>query len=78
MLRTVILLFFHRLSWGIAWPLHFKFASYACAFIHFAIMDPSGGFRNLERGVQPLAREALAKIFGLPRPLLFTYYVRNY
>ena len=30
----------------------------------------SGGFRNLERGVQPLAREAQPKIFGLPRPLL--------
>ena len=31
--------------------------------------NPSGGFRNLERGVQPLAREALPKILGLPRPL---------
>ena len=29
----------------------------------------SGGFRNLERGVQPLAREAHPKILGLPRPL---------
>ena len=30
---------------------------------------PSGGFRNSERGVQPLACEARAQIFGLPRPL---------
>ena len=29
----------------------------------------SGGFRNLERGVQPLAREAQPKILGVPRPL---------
>ena len=27
-----------------------------------------GRFRNLERGVQPLAREVHPKIFGLPRP----------
>ena len=30
----------------------------------------SGGFRNLEREVQPLAREAQPKILALPRPLL--------
>jgi len=30
----------------------------------------SGGFRNLERGIQPLAREAHPQIFWLPRPLL--------
>ena len=30
----------------------------------------SGGFRNLERGVQSLAREAHPKIFWLPCPLL--------
>ena len=30
----------------------------------------SGGeFRNLERGVQPLAHEVRPKILGLPRPL---------
>ena len=28
----------------------------------------SGGFRNLERGVRPLPREAHLKIFGLPHP----------
>ena len=32
----------------------------------------SRGFRNLERGVQLLAREARPKIFGLPRPLPVT------
>ena len=32
----------------------------------------SGGFRNLERGVQLLACEARPKIFGLPRPLPVT------
>jgi len=26
-------------------------------------------FRNLERGIQPLAREAWPKIFGLPHTL---------
>ena len=29
----------------------------------------SGRFRNLERGVQPLVREAHSKICGLSRPL---------
>ena len=37
----------------------------------------SGGFRNLERGVQQLAREARPKIFGLPRPLTVTLEVRT-
>jgi len=32
----------------------------------------SGGSRNLERGVQPLAHEAHPKMFGLPRPLPVT------
>ena len=32
----------------------------------------SGGFRDLERGVQPLACEAYPKVFGLPRPLPVT------
>ena len=32
----------------------------------------SGGFRNLERGVWPLAREARPKILGLPHPLSVT------
>ena len=32
----------------------------------------SGGFRNLERGVQLLVHKARAKIFGLPRPLSVT------
>ena len=31
-----------------------------------------GGFRNLERGVQLLAREAQPKILGMPRPLPVT------
>jgi len=31
--------------------------------------EGSGGSRNLERGVQPLAHEAHSRIFGLPRPL---------
>ena len=37
----------------------------------------SGGFRNSERGVQPLACEARPQIFGLPRPLLVTLEVRT-
>ena len=32
----------------------------------------SGGFRNLERGVQLLAREVRPKIFGSSRPLPVT------
>ena len=36
------------------------------------IILSSGRFRNLERGVQPLAREAQPKILGLPRPLPVT------
>ena len=32
----------------------------------------SGGFRNLEKGVQPLARKVQPKIWGLPRPLSVT------
>ena len=38
---------------------------------------PSGGFRNSERGVQPLAREARLQIFGLPRPLSVTLEVQT-
>ena len=34
--------------------------------------NSSGRFRNLERGVQPLAHEVHPKIFGLPRPLPVT------
>ena len=37
----------------------------------------SGGFRNSERGVQSLAREARRQIFGLPRPLSVTLEVRT-
>ena len=37
----------------------------------------SGGFRNSERGVQPLAREARWQILGLPRPLPVTLAVRT-
>ena len=37
----------------------------------------SGGFRNSERGVQPLAREARPQIFWLPRPLSVTLEVRT-
>ena len=40
-------------------------------------MHYSGGFRNLERGAQPLAREAPPQIFGLPRPLPVTLAVRT-
>ena len=35
----------------------------------FNVAGCSGGFRNLERGVQPLVREAHPKIVGLPRLL---------
>jgi len=35
-------------------------------------MTCSGGFRNLERVVQPQAREAQPKILGLPWPLSVT------
>ena len=41
-------------------------------YFHF-----SGGFRNSERGVQPLAREARPQIFGLPRPLSVTLEVQT-
>jgi len=34
--------------------------------------NSSGRFRNLERGVQPLACEVYPKIFGLPRLLPVT------
>ena len=37
----------------------------------------SGGFRNLEGGVQPLVCEVHLKFFGLPCPLLVTY-IHNY
>ena len=37
----------------------------------------SGGFRNSERGFQPLAREARRQIFGLPRPLSVALKVRT-
>ena len=37
----------------------------------------SGGFRNLERGVQSLACEARPKIFGLPCPLPVTLEVQT-
>ena len=37
----------------------------------------SGGFRNSERGVQSLAREARPQIFGLPRPLSVTLEVQT-
>ena len=37
----------------------------------------SGGFRNPERGVQPLAREERPQILGLPRPLTVTLEVRT-
>ena len=39
--------------------------------------DTSGGFRNSERGVQPLAREVRPQIFGLPRPLSVTLEVQT-
>ena len=53
-----------------------------CSQIWHCIMDhsstgTSGGFRNSERGVQPLAREARPQIFGLPRPLSVTLEVRT-
>ena len=37
----------------------------------------SGRFRNSERGVQPLAREARSQILGLPRPLPVTLEART-
>ena len=37
----------------------------------------SGGFRNSERGVQPLVREARPQSFGLPRPLSVTLEVQT-
>ena len=37
----------------------------------------SGGFRNSERGVQSLARDARWQIFGLPRPLSVALEVRT-
>ena len=43
---------------------------------HF-LSEYSGGFRNSERGVQPLAREARSQILGSPRPLPVTLAVRN-
>ena len=43
-----------------------------CTAFQFLILLCSGGFRNLERGVQPLARKAQPKILGLPRPLPVT------
>ena len=35
-----------------------------------SLLQSSGGFRNLERGVQPLACKAHLKMFKFPRPLL--------
>ena len=43
----------------------------------FSAYPLSGGFRNSERGVQPLAREARPQIFGLPRPLSVTLEVQT-
>ena len=40
--------------------------------VYIVQSNNSGGFRNLERGVQPLAGEAQPKIFGLPCPLPVT------
>ena len=37
----------------------------------------SGGFRNSERGVQPLVREACRQIFGLPHLLSVALEVRT-
>ena len=37
----------------------------------------TGGFRNLERGVQPLACEVRPQIFGLPRSFPVTLDVRT-
>ena len=42
----------------------------------FVCLTVSGGFRNSEWEIQPLAREACLQIFGLPRPLLVTLEVR--
>ena len=39
--------------------------------------ESSGGFRNWERGVQPLAHKAHPLIFGLPRPLPVTLEVQT-
>ena len=40
--------------------------------VYIVQSNNSGGFRNLERGVQPLAGEAQPKIFELPCPLPVT------
>ena len=45
--------------------------------VGYFLLWPSGGFRNSERGVQPLAREARPQIFGLPRPLSVTLEVQT-
>ena len=45
--------------------------------VGYFLLWPSGRFRNSERGVQPLAREARTQIFGLPRLLPATLAVRT-
>ena len=45
--------------------------------VGYFLLWPSGGFRNSERGVQPLVREARMQILGLPCPLLVTLEVRT-
>ena len=53
--------------------LYFTQRSYTSLYLTLT----SGGFRNSERGVQPLAREARRQIFGLPRPLSVALEVRT-
>jgi len=43
--------------------------SQMCELSWIVLLESSGGSRNLERGVQPLAHEAHSKIIWLPRPL---------
>ena len=47
-----------------------------CCEVNVLLYWSSGGFRNAEWGIQPLAREARPQIFGLPRPLSVTLEVR--
>ena len=53
-------------------PTNVKSESPKTSFFEPRFSATSGRFRNLENGVQPLARKALPKIWGLPRPLLVT------
>ena len=62
----------------ILYPVDTRILAYYFALWHMRQkLGISGGFRNSERGVQPLAREARPQIFGLPRPLSVTLEVQT-